>query len=170
MGDLNQSLSVVMHEDGSFTLGSGADVLNTGSIDASTTTSDQAISQSSPQSMGRIVLLGENVTSSGALLANAEDGNGGEIELHAQNTTLLTENSVTSARSETSGQGGIVKVLGERVGLFDQSTVDVSGVNDDGTVFDGSTTVTDDDRITIAGTVSGVHTHSFKGEISWPIV
>ncbi|MCF6258058.1 MAG: filamentous hemagglutinin N-terminal domain-containing protein [Gammaproteobacteria bacterium] len=98
-GELDQPLSVVMHEDGSFTLGHGADVLNTGSIDTSTNNNNQALYQNT----GRIVLLGENVTSSGELLANAANGNGGEIELHAQNTTLLTENSVTSVRSEANG-------------------------------------------------------------------
>jgi len=83
-------------------LGSGADLLNSGTVDTSTTGDNQT-----SQDAGRIVLLGENVTSSGELLANAENGNGGEIELHAQNTTLLTENSLTSALSESGGQGAL---------------------------------------------------------------
>ncbi len=128
-GGLDQATSVVVHEDGSFTLGGGADVINTGSIDTSTTLSDQNV--------GRIVLLGENVTSSGELNANAQNGNGGEIELHAQDTTLLTESSVTSARSENAGQGGAVKILGDNAGLFDQSTIDVSGANGGGQVLIG---------------------------------
>ena len=136
-GELDQPTSVVIHEDGSFTLGSGADVINTGSIDTSTTSSDQNLSQSPSQNIGRIVLLGENVTNSGQLLANATNGNGGDIELHAQDTTLLTENSLTSARSESNGQGGIVKVLGDNVGLFAQATVDASGANGGGQVFIG---------------------------------
>jgi len=131
-GDLNQTVSVVMHEDGSFTLGGGADVVNTGSVDVSTVATTPA-----DQNTGRIVLLGENITSSGELRADAEMGNGGEIELHAQNTTLLTENSVTSARSENEGQGGMIKVLGDNVGLFDQSIVDASGANGGGQVFIG---------------------------------
>lgn len=126
---LDQAISVVVHEDGSFTLGGGADVINTGRIDTSTTSSDQPT--------GRIVLLGENVTSSGELHADAANGNGGEIELHAQDETLMTEDSVTSARSEVNGQGGIVKVLGDKVGLFDQSTVDVSGANGGGQAMIG---------------------------------
>ncbi len=40
-GGLNQNLSVVMHEDGSFTLGSGANVLNADSINVSAMTNDQ---------------------------------------------------------------------------------------------------------------------------------
>jgi len=130
-GELDQSLSVVMHEDGSFTLGGGADVLNTGTVDTSTTNNDQ----NAYQNTGRIVLLGENVTSSGALNADAENGNGGEIELHAQNTTLLTSDSVTSARSEANGQGGVIKILGNSIGLFDQSSVDASSADGGGQVL-----------------------------------
>ncbi|MCF6211369.1 MAG: filamentous hemagglutinin N-terminal domain-containing protein [Gammaproteobacteria bacterium] len=128
-GGLDQATSAVVHEDGSFTLGGGADVINTGSIDTSTTLSDQNV--------GRIVLIGENVTSSGELRADAANGRGGEIELHAQDTTLLTGNSITSARSEREGRGGTVKVLGDNVGLFDQSTIDVSGDTGGGQVFIG---------------------------------
>ena len=46
------------------------------------------------RSAGRIVVLGENITSSGTLKADAQSGKGGEIELHAKGTTLLTANSV----------------------------------------------------------------------------
>jgi filamentous hemagglutinin family protein len=45
---LDQATSVVVNEDGSFTLGGGADVVNSGTIDTSTKSSDQG--------MGRIVL------------------------------------------------------------------------------------------------------------------
>ena len=135
---VEQATSVVVHEDGSFTLGAGADVTNTGSINTSISSNEyQRSYQPSSQNTGRIVLLGENVTSSGELRADAANGNGGEIELHAQNTALLTGNSLTSARSETEGQGGIVKVLGDRVGLFDQSTVDASGINGGGQALIG---------------------------------
>jgi len=126
---LDQVTSVVVNEDGTFTLGGGADVVNSGIIDTSTSSSDQPV--------GRIILIGENVTSSGDLYADAASGNAGEIELHSSDTTLLTENSVTSARSESNGQGGTVKVLGDKVGLFDQSTVDVSGANGGGQALIG---------------------------------
>jgi filamentous hemagglutinin family protein len=126
---IQQATSVVVNADGTFTLGDGADVVNTGSIDTSTTTATQQV--------GRIVLVGENVTSSGTLKADAANGTGGEIELHAKSMTLLTQNSVTSARSESNGTGGIVKVLGDKVGLFDQSTVDVSGSHGGGQALIG---------------------------------
>jgi filamentous hemagglutinin family protein len=126
---LDRATSVVVHEDGSFTLGDGADVVNSGRIDTSTASSDQGV--------GRIVLLGENVTSSGELHAGAASGNGGEIELHAQDTTLLIGNSITSAHAESQGVGGTVKVLGERVGLFDAAMVDASGALGGGQVLIG---------------------------------
>ncbi len=128
-GGLEPATSVVVNDDGTFTLGGGADVLNSGNINTSTTSPDQNV--------GRIVLIGENVTSSGTLRADAANGNGGEIELHARDKALLTQNSMTSARSEAGGQGGIVKVLGDKVGLFDQSTVDVSGANGGGQALIG---------------------------------
>jgi len=46
----------MMHEDGSFTLNGGADVVNSGSVDVSTV--------AATSNTGRIVLLGENVTNS----------------------------------------------------------------------------------------------------------
>ncbi|HED35179.1 MAG TPA: filamentous hemagglutinin N-terminal domain-containing protein [Gammaproteobacteria bacterium] len=119
---IEQATSVVVNGDGSFTLGGGAAAVNTGTVDVSATDGDA----------GQIVVLGENVSSSGTLKADSVAGKGGEIELHATDTTLLTGNSITSARSDTHGVGGDIKVLGNKVGLFDQSTVDVSGANGGG--------------------------------------
>ena len=128
-GSLNQATSVVVHEDGSFTLGGGADVLNTGSIDVSSDTNSQ--------NSARIILLGENITSSGSIKADTQKGNAGEIEIHANNKTLLTENSITSAQAFSSGQGGLIKVLGNKVGLFDNAQINASGANGGGEVLIG---------------------------------
>jgi len=128
-GDMVDSTSVVVNEDGTFTLGAGADVVNNGTLDVST-------SEVNTQS-GGIVVVGNNVTSSGVIKAGSSSGNGGNIELHATNTTLLTENSITSARAEVSGIGGNIKVLGNKVGLFDQALVDASGANGGGEVLIG---------------------------------
>jgi len=128
-GELQQATSVVVNEDGSFTLGAGADVLNTGTIDVSSTTDNV--------DAGQIVILGENITSSGAINADAINANAGEIELHSKNTTLLTENSATTASVENTGKGGVIKLLGDRVGLFDQSYVDASGASGGGEVLIG---------------------------------
>ena len=70
---IQQATSVVANGDGTFTLDGGSDVVNSGTIDTSTTTATANV--------GRIILLGNNVTSSGTLKADAALGNGGEIEL-----------------------------------------------------------------------------------------
>ncbi|WP_027329267.1 filamentous hemagglutinin N-terminal domain-containing protein, partial [Marinimicrobium agarilyticum] len=126
-GNHEQANSVVVHEDGSFTLGAGADVVNTGHLDVS----------SGAQSAGEIAVLGENITHSGE--ANAS-GTGqaasGHIEFHAQDTALLTGNAVLSANSQ-SGKGGTVKVLGYKVGLMDDSLLDASGKTGGGEILLG---------------------------------
>src|SRR5690606_6808639 len=76
-GGMNKSSSVVVHEDGSFTLGAGADVVNTGEITVSATSGDA----------GQTVLLGENITNSGNIFADASQGAAGHIELHSVDTT-----------------------------------------------------------------------------------
>lgn len=115
---LNAKTSVVMHEDGSFTLGAGADVVNTGTISTSSETADA----------GQIVVLGENVNSSGAILANSKTAStAGNIEVHSRDTTLLTEDSTTSATNNGAGSGGQIKILGDRVGILDQSQINTSG-------------------------------------------
>lgn len=126
---LDQAKSVVVNEDGTFTLGAGADVLNTGSIDVS--------SNSNTDNTARIILLGENITSSGSINADVENGKAGEIEIHANDKILLNQNSITSAKAMSSGQGGLIKVLGDKVGLFDQSEINVAGFNGGGQILFG---------------------------------
>lgn len=122
---LNAKTSVVMHEDGSFTLGAGADVVNTGTISTSSDTTDA----------GQIVLLGENINSSGGILANSKTANAaGNIEIHSRDTTLLTEQSQTSATNDVAGSGGQIKILGNRVGILDQSQINTSGTNGGGDI------------------------------------
>ncbi|MFK5914031.1 MAG: filamentous hemagglutinin N-terminal domain-containing protein [Woeseiaceae bacterium] len=127
--NLDQATSVVVNEDGTYTLGNGADVVNTGSIDVS--------SQFNDSNTARIVLVGENVTHNGELTANTETGNAGEIEIHSKDKTLLTENSMTSAQATLSGQGGLIKVLGDKVGLFDSSSINATGAHGGGQVLFG---------------------------------
>ncbi|TYK64188.1 beta strand repeat-containing protein, partial [Colwellia echini] len=151
---MEHATSVVVHSDGSFTLGGGADVINSGSIDVSTTQTTLNIAEefnlSTNTTTSNIVVLGDNVTNSGQLLANTSYSNGsndssnasqnqvrGEIELHAQNTTLLTETSITSATGGEQNSGGVVKVLGDKVGLLDSASVDVSGHQGGGEVYLG---------------------------------
>ncbi len=124
---MNKASSVVVHEDGSFTLGAGADVINTGDISTSVTQGDA----------GQVVMLGENITHSGKVIADTGSGTGGSIELHSANTTSLTADSVVSAQASAQGEGGDIKVLGNKVGLFDKAEVNASGANGGGQVLVG---------------------------------
>jgi len=141
-GDISQATSVVVNEDGSFTLGSGSDVVNSGVLNVSR--HDEA--DHTLQAAGQLVLLGENVSNSGTVLADVQEGAAGNIELHAKDTVKLMENSLISARSERTetdtankegDAGGTVKVLGKYVGVFDQSTIDVSGAHGGGQILIG---------------------------------
>jgi len=128
-GGMEQATSAVVNADGTFTLGGGADVVNTGTLDVSV---DELNA-----SAGDIVVIGENVTSSGIIKADSQNGNGGNIELHATDTMLLTENSNTSAQANSNGRGGNIKVLGNKVALIDRAQVDVSGAKGGGTALIG---------------------------------
>jgi filamentous hemagglutinin family protein len=126
-GGMNQANSVVMNADGTFTLGAGANVLNTGSLSTSNTTGDA----------GQIVLLGDNVSNSGSILADSNAGSAGQIELNSTDTTQLTQTAKISAQAQTSGVGGDIKILGNKVGLFDSSSVNASGENGGGQILIG---------------------------------
>ncbi|HEX7764808.1 MAG TPA: filamentous hemagglutinin N-terminal domain-containing protein, partial [Cellvibrio sp.] len=126
-GGMNKTSSVVMHEDGSFTLGAGADVINTGHIDTSVANG----------AAGKVVVVGNNVTSNGTITANTGSGTAGAIELHSADTTLVTESGAVSAQATTQGHGGDIKVLGKKVGLLDNAQVNASGANGGGQVLIG---------------------------------
>ncbi|MBL3526510.1 MAG: filamentous hemagglutinin N-terminal domain-containing protein, partial [gamma proteobacterium endosymbiont of Lamellibrachia anaximandri] len=105
--------------------GFGGLVANSGRLEASGTKG------------GSIVVSGDRITSSGAIVADGSAGDGGRVKLESADTTLLTENSTTSAQSKAGGKGGSVQVLGDRVGLFDNATLDASGHNGGGEVLLG---------------------------------
>lgn len=121
-GDRQQARSVTYNDDGSFTLGAGGDVVNSGDITVSGKTA------------GDVVVLGENVTHSGTIKANAIRGRGGNIELHANTTTKVIDDGRISANAE---QGGDIKLLGENVGLFDQAAIAATGEKGGGRVLLG---------------------------------
>ncbi|WP_347332981.1 filamentous hemagglutinin N-terminal domain-containing protein [Marinimicrobium locisalis] len=126
-GGVGHADSVVVHDDGSFTLGGGADVVNTGTLNVSST--------SSPA--GRVAVLGENITHSGVVQADSQlSGAGGQVELHAQGTTLVTEHGRISAQNQI-GQGGNIAVLGQRVGLTDHASLNASGASGGGQILVG---------------------------------
>lgn len=121
-GDRQQARSVTYNDDGSFTLGAGGDVVNSGDITVSGKT------------VGDVVVLGENITHSGTIKANAIQGRGGNIELHANTTTKVTDDGLITANAE---QGGDIKLLGENVGLFDQAAIAATGEKGGGRVLLG---------------------------------
>ena len=93
---------------------------------------------------GRISLRasGGNIQNSGTLSANNADGSGGTIVVDgghnaAAPSTVLNSGTIT-ARGEAAGtKGGTVELLGDHVGLFDESLVDVSGQAGGGTALVG---------------------------------
>jgi len=124
-GDMDYGGSVVVHDDGSFTLGAGADVINAGSIDVS------------GEHGGSVVAIGENVTHSGEILANASSGDSrARLELHSVDTTLVTGQSLLQANADQ-GQAGDVKLLGNNVGVIDEAAVSASGLNGGGRILVG---------------------------------
>lgn len=127
-GDISQANSVVIHEDGSFTLGAGANVENSGSLD---------VSGRGNQNAGQIAVLGENIENSGTLKADSYEGAAGFIELHAQDKTELTNTAKISAKATKSGKGGRVQILGDKVGLFDHAEINADGANGGGQILIG---------------------------------
>ncbi len=127
-GDIEQATSVLLNEDGSFSLGGGADVLNNGVINVSSIENNNA---------GDVVIIGENITHTGVIRADVNSGNAGNIELHAKNKTELREDALISAQARASGSGGDIKVLGDKIGLFDNAQINASGANAGGRVLVG---------------------------------
>src|SRR5690606_8339154 len=126
-GGMPQSTSVVTHEDGSFTLGGGADVINNGNLSVSSDVLDA----------GEVVVVGENVTSTGVISADSVLGKAGYVELHATSTALLADESISTAISESKSRGGEIKLLGHYVGVFDHSQINVSGATGGGEALIG---------------------------------
>lgn len=138
-GGLSGETSVVIHDDGSFTLGGGADVVNTGTISVASSTSDEPA--------GAVVVLGENIHNSGTISADSSSGNAGHIELHAADTTLIIDEGVVTASASEQGQGGDVKVLGDKVGLSENTNVKADGAEGGGQVLVGGDQQGENDQI-----------------------
>ena len=109
--------------------GSGGGVNNQGTLDAS--------SSGTGVDGGTVVATGDNVNNSGVITADAKQGNGGVVELNSQDTTTLTGGGSISTRSASGGNGGKVMMLGDKVGLFDQSSIDASGDQGGGIILIG---------------------------------
>lgn len=85
---------------------------------------------------GRTGIYGALVKQRGVVNADsAVVGENGKVVLKASRDTLLEAGSRTTARG--AGKGGEIQVLGERVGLFGNASVDASGEQGGGTVLIG---------------------------------
>ena len=74
----------------------------------------------------RLVAMGagSSVINTGTLNVSGTNGDGGTIQLQSDDTTIVSGNSVIDA-SSSDAKGGTVQVLGNKVGLFDNASVDV---------------------------------------------
>lgn len=122
VGELSQAKSAVVNADGSFSLGAGADVVNSGAINVGA---------------GAAVLVGENISHTGQINADNAAGNAGSIELNAAQTNLIQGKSRLSAKASDQGSGGDIKILGQQVGLLNEAQVDASGAEGGGQILIG---------------------------------
>lgn len=125
VGELSPAKSVVVNADGSFSLGAGADVVNSGAINVGA---------------GSAVVLGETITHTGQISADSAGNQAGSIELNAAKTTLIQGKSRISATAGKQGTGGDIKILGQQVGLLDDTQVDASGADGGGHILVGGDT------------------------------
>ncbi|MEQ8426956.1 MAG: filamentous hemagglutinin N-terminal domain-containing protein [Gammaproteobacteria bacterium] len=79
---------------------------------------------------------GNSLLNTGIVDASSSDSDGGTIEIHATDKTIIAEDAVVTA-SSSSGKGGKVQITGDKVGLMDNSTIDVSGENGGGEALIG---------------------------------
>ncbi|MDH5710506.1 MAG: filamentous hemagglutinin N-terminal domain-containing protein, partial [Gammaproteobacteria bacterium] len=115
----------VLNEGGVVMLtGSASNINNSGTLDVS------------GNEAGDVIVNAENITHTGLIDASANNGNAGNITLQSSADTFLQGQSVIAAQADN-GTGGTVNVLGNRVGLFDQSSINVSGVTGGGVVLIG---------------------------------
>jgi filamentous hemagglutinin family protein len=85
---------------------------------------------------------GGNINNSGTISANNADGSGGTIVVdggHNATTpaTVINSGTISAAGTVSGTAGGSVEVLGDDVGLFGSSLVDVSGAAGGGTALIG---------------------------------
>lgn len=119
-GDMSGSVGAVVHDDGSFTLGSGNGVVNTGTADVST-------GSESAHDAGYVVMTGSTVDNDGAIAANAEgDNRAGQIYTEATDTVSLGETSNMEARN-SAATNGKVSVEGDSILADSGALVHTSG-------------------------------------------
>ncbi len=77
-----------------------------------------------------------SLINTGTLNASSSDSDGGTIEIFASDTTIISEDALITAAS-SSGTGGYIEITGDRVGLFDSTTINASGETGGGEILVG---------------------------------
>src|SRR5581483_2597341 len=77
------------------------------------------------------------VNNTGVVRANRIEDTGGVIQLLGPGGTVVSSGTLDASAGDSTSSGGTVSVLGERVGLFDNAVVNVSGGTNGGTALIG---------------------------------
>ena len=109
-----------------YLLGFGGDVENTGTLTAS--------SETTSVSAGKIEITGRNIKTTGTITAESLDADGGVVTLEAEEIAQIAEAGVISTKSEAAA-GGTIHLFGDKVGMFDQSTLEASGAAGGGEIL-----------------------------------
>jgi filamentous hemagglutinin family protein len=116
-GGMNSGGQVIVHEDGSFTLGASVDVVNTGRLSVA----------GDDSRAGEVILVGAQITHSGVIDAN--QGNGGEagnIHLQSQGDNVRLTGSANIEALGSDGSGS-VWIAGDRVTAATNTRIETSG-------------------------------------------
>ncbi|MEM7541508.1 MAG: autotransporter-associated beta strand repeat-containing protein, partial [Pseudomonadota bacterium] len=109
--------------------GTNNSVINTGTMTAA--------AGDAPSDGGTISIAAANFENTGAVKADARDGDGGTIAINVEKFNRHADDAVVSATSTDGGEGGYVELTGETIALEDQTLVDVSGASGGGTALIG---------------------------------
>lgn len=116
---------VVFHDDGSFTLGSGNSVINTGNLNASHVSSSSALADELSDG-GTVILAGESVEQRGMITANASgDNKAGEVYLHGYDRVRMTGSSRVEANAAAGS--GKVSIDADNILSVAGASVDTTG-------------------------------------------
>ncbi len=134
-GDLTSKTEVLVYSDGSFTLGRGAKMVNTGDIDVSSVDVLDDTAETVLDA-GQVVMLGEDILHTGSVRANVPDAASyryrqgdpasGEVVMVGASRLRIMGDGVVEALSET-GAGGDVTLLGQHIRLHERAAVSAGG-------------------------------------------
>lgn len=105
--------------------GNGGKVANSGTLDASGDTGHNG---------GQVTIRADEINNSGRVDVSGDSA--GNVYMRAETIHRQSGNSVIDATSQV-GNGGTVELYGQRVGLLDETRVDVSGESGGGTLLVG---------------------------------